>query len=197
MAAASATPAATPAASLSATERASRVKLMIFDVDGVLTDGSLLFTAEGDTMKSFSSMDGHGVKLLREAGIETAIITGRKSGIVAARAKELRITHLYQGVDNKPQALAELLAQTGLDPDACGYMGDDWIDLGVMLKVGFAAAPANAHPEVIARAHWVSEARGGHGAVREVCDTLLRAQHRYDALLAAACRGGEQQGLTG
>lgn len=186
-----------PAASLSATERASRVRLMIFDVDGVLTDGSLLFTAEGDTMKSFNSMDGHGVKLLREAGIDTAIITGRKSGIVAARAKELRITHLYQGVDNKPQALADLLEQTGLEHDACGYMGDDWIDLGVMLKVGFAAAPANAHPEVIARAHWVSAARGGHGAVRELCDTLLRAQHHYDALLAAACRGGEQQGLVG
>ena len=81
--------------------------------------------------------------------------------------------------------------------DECGYMGDDWVDLGVMLKVGFAAAPANSHPEVIARAHWVSEARGGHGAVREVCDTLLRAQHKYDALLAAACSGGEQRGLVG
>ena len=86
------------AAPLTATERASRVKLMIFDVDGVLTDGSLMFTAEGDTMKAFNSMDGHGAKLLREAGIDTAIITGRKSGIVAARAKELKITHLYQGI---------------------------------------------------------------------------------------------------
>jgi 3-deoxy-D-manno-octulosonate 8-phosphate phosphatase (KDO 8-P phosphatase) len=89
-------------ASLTATERARRVKLMIFDVDGVLTDGGLMFTAEGDTMKSFNSMDGHGAKLLREAGIDTAIITGRKSGIVAVRAKELKITHLYQGIENKP-----------------------------------------------------------------------------------------------
>jgi len=185
------------AAPLSATERARRVKLMIFDVDGVLTDGGLMFTAEGDTMKSFNSMDGHGAKLLREAGIETAIITGRKSGIVAVRAKELKITHLYQGVENKPEAFADLLKQTGMTPEECGYMGDDWVDLGVMLKVGFAAAPANSHPEVIARAHWVSEARGGHGAVREVCDTLLRAQNKYDALLAAACSGGQQQGLVG
>lgn len=163
-----------------ATERASRVKLMIFDVDGVLTDGGLLFTAEGDTMKAFNSMDGHGMKLLRQAGIETAIITGRKSGIVAARAKEMHITHVYQGIENKPQAFAELLQATGMSAEQCGYMGDDWVDLGVMLKVGFAAAPANSHPEVIARAHWVSEARGGHGAAREVCDTLLRAQHKYE-----------------
>ena len=174
-------------AALTAAERASRVKLMIFDVDGVLTDGGLLFTAEGDTMKAFNSMDGHGMKLLRQAGIETAIITGRKSGIVAARAKEMHITHVYQGIDNKPQAFADLLEATGMTADACGYMGDDWPDLPVMLRCGFATAPANAHPEVIARAHWVAEARGGHGAVREVCDAILRAQRRYDALLAAAC----------
>jgi 3-deoxy-D-manno-octulosonate 8-phosphate phosphatase (KDO 8-P phosphatase) len=185
------------AAPLTATERARRVKLMIFDVDGVLTDGGLIFTAEGDTMKVFHSMDGHGAKLLRQAGIETAIITGRKSGIVAVRAKELKIAHLYQGVENKPEAFADLLKQTGMTPEECGYMGDDWVDLGVMLKVGFAAAPANSHPEVIARAHWVSEARGGHGAVREVCDTLLRAQNKYDTLLAAACSGEEQKGLVG
>ncbi|RKP49203.1 KdsC family phosphatase [Trinickia fusca] len=177
------------AAPLTASERASRVKLMIFDVDGVLTDGSLLFTAEGDRMKSFNSLDGHGLKLLREAGVETALITGRRSGIVEARAQELRIPHIYQGVANKVDALATLLTATGLAADACGYMGDDWPDLAVMMRCGFAAAPANAHPEVIARAHWVSEARGGQGAVREVCDAVLRAQHRYEALLAAACSG--------
>ncbi|CAG9246057.1 KdsC family phosphatase [Paraburkholderia caribensis] len=185
------------APALTAAERASRVKLMIFDVDGVLTDGSLLFTAEGDTMKAFNSMDGHGAKLLREAGIDTAIITGRKSGIVEKRAENLRITHVYQGVEHKLAAFEQLLKETGRTPDECGYMGDDWVDLAVMLKVGFAAAPANSHPEVIARAHWVSEARGGHGAVREVCDALLRAQGRYDALLAAACSGEAQRGLVG
>jgi len=165
-------------AALTAAERASRVKLMIFDVDGVLTDGGLLFTAAGDAMKSFNSLDGHGVKLLGE---------GRRSEIVAARAKEMKITHLFQGVENKLSVFTDLIASLGIAPDACGYMGDDWPDLPVMLRCGFAAAPANAHPEVIARAHWVAEARGGEGAVREVCDTVLRAQRRYDALLAAAC----------
>ena len=178
------------AASLTATERASRVKLMIFDVDGVLTDGGLMFTAQGDAMKSFNSMDGHGLKLLGAAGIETAIITGRRSDIVLARAKELKVSHLYQGIADKLEAFAELMREANVTAEQCGYMGDDWPDLGVMTRCGFAAAPANAHPEVIARAHWVSEARGGQGAAREVCDALLRAQHRYDALLAAACGTG-------
>lgn len=170
---------------LLASERARRVKLMIFDVDGVLTDGGLHFTASGDTMKTFNSLDGHGVKLLGEAGIATAIITGRRSEIVAARAKEMRIAHLFQGAEHKTGAFEELLQRTGLTEADCGYMGDDWPDLPVMLRVGFAAAPANAHPEVRARAHWVSQAEGGRGAVREVCDAILRAQDRYDALLAA------------
>lgn len=175
------------AAPLTTIERARRVKLMIFDVDGVLTDGSLMFTAEGDRMKSFSSLDGHGMKLLRDAGIETAVITGRRSDIVELRAQELRISHIHQGAGDKAAVFAALLRTSGASADACGYMGDDWPDLPVMMRVGFAAAPANAHPEVIARAHWVSEARGGHGAVREVCDAILRAQQRYDALLAEAC----------
>ena len=175
------------AAPLTASERASRVKLMIFDVDGVLTDGGLMFTAQGDTMKSFNSMDGHGLKLLGEAGIRTAIITGRRSEIVAARARELRVSHLYQGVADKIDAFEELIREANVTAEQCGYMGDDWPDLGVLTRCGFAAAPANAHPEVIARAHWVSEARGGQGAAREVCDAILRAQHRYEALLAQAC----------
>ncbi|WP_414443109.1 KdsC family phosphatase [Burkholderia sp. 22PA0106] len=174
------------AASATAAERAGRVKLMIFDVDGVLTDGGLHFTAAGDTMKSFNSQDGHGLKLLREAGIDTAIITGRRSEIVAVRAKELRISHLYQGVEHKLTAFAELLQATGVSSDECGYMGDDWPDLGVMTRCGFVAAPANAHPDVLARAHFVSTTGGGYGAAREVVDTILRAQGRYDALLAAA-----------
>jgi 3-deoxy-D-manno-octulosonate 8-phosphate phosphatase (KDO 8-P phosphatase) len=168
--------------------RAARVRLMIFDVDGVLTDGSLLFTAAGDAMKSFSSLDGHGIKLLHEAGIATAIITGRQSPVVAQRAQELKITHLFQGAENKCVAFASLRAQMKIDSGLCGYMGDDWPDLPVMQQCGFAAAPANAHAEVIARAHWISHLHGGHGAVREVCDLLLRAQHHYDALLATTCK---------
>ncbi|HTH59515.1 MAG TPA: HAD family hydrolase [Paraburkholderia sp.] len=170
-----------------AIERAARVRLMIFDVDGVLTDGGLMFTGAGDTMKIFNSLDGHGAKLLREAGIDTAIITGRRSEIVAARAKELKITHLFQGVEDKRVAFRQLLAETGLTAEDCGYMGDDWPDLAVLLQCGFGAAPANSHPDVLERAHWVSQRVGGHGAVRELCDLLLRAQGRYDALLAAAC----------
>ncbi len=177
-------PARSPNAS--ASERASRIGLMIFDIDGVFTDGSLYFTAEGDAMKSFNSLDGHGVKMLQSVSVQTAIITGRKLGIVAARAKELGLTHLYQGVEDKTVAFAQLLEATGIAASECGYMGDDWPDLAVMRRCGFAAAPANAHTEVIQRAHWVAEARGGHGAMREVCDAILRAQHRYDALLAAA-----------
>ncbi len=179
-------------AELNATARAARVRLMIFDVDGVLTDGGLMFTGNGDTMKVFNSLDGHGAKLLREAGIDTAIITGRRSDIVAVRAKELRITHLFQGVEDKRVAFKQLLADTGLTADQCGYMGDDWPDLAVMLQCGFAAAPSSAHAEVLARVHWVSEARGGHGAVREVSELLLRAQNQYDALLAQACAADEQ-----
>ncbi|WP_321815889.1 MULTISPECIES: HAD family hydrolase [unclassified Paraburkholderia] len=175
------------ASGLDANARAARVRLMIFDVDGVLTDGGLLFTGAGDTMKDFNSLDGHGAKLLREAGIDTAIITGRKSEIVAVRAKELRITHLYQGVDDKRVAFKQLLAETGVTPEQCGYMGDDWPDLAVMLQCGFGAAPANAHTEVLARAHWVTDRTGGHGAVREVADMILRAQGHYDAMLAQAC----------
>src|SRR6185503_9865040 len=153
----------------------------------VLTDGGLMFTAQGDYMKSFNSMDGHGLKLLSAAGIETAIITGRRSDIVLARAKELKVPHLYQGIADKLEAFTELMREANVTAEQCGYMGDDWPDLGVMTRCGFAAAPANAHPDVIARAHWVSKARGGQGAAREVCEALLRAQHHYDALLAAAC----------
>jgi len=168
-------------------ERAQRVKLVIFDVDGVLTDGGLMFTAEGDVMKAFHSVDGYGLKLLRETGIATAIITGRRSDIVQVRAKELQIDHLYQGVADKNTALNDLLAVTGIAASDCAYMGDDWPDLGAMLRCGLTTAPANAHPEVLARAHWVSQARGGYGAARELIDLILRAQNHYEALLARAC----------
>ena len=172
-----------------AMERAARVRLMVFDVDGVLTDGRLLVGPEGEISKAFDTLDGHGIKLLAQAGITSAIITGRQSEIVAWRAGELGIEHLYQGVADKREAFAHLLTATQLEATDAGYMGDDWPDLAVMRRCGFAAAPANAHPEVIQRVHWVAEARGGHGAVREVCDAILRAQHRYDELLAAALGG--------
>jgi 3-deoxy-D-manno-octulosonate 8-phosphate phosphatase (KDO 8-P phosphatase) len=172
---------------MDALQRAARVRLMAFDVDGVLTDGRLYFSAAGDTFKAFNSLDGHGMKLLAESGVALAIITGRQSEIVAARARELGIRHVYQGIGNKIEAFSQLLAATGLDAADVGYMGDDWPDLGVIVRAGFAAAPANSHPEVLARAHWVAQGRGGLGAAREACEFVLRAQGRYDALLQAAC----------
>jgi 3-deoxy-D-manno-octulosonate 8-phosphate phosphatase (KDO 8-P phosphatase) len=176
-------------AAANASERAARVQLMIFDVDGVLTDGHLYFGPQGEMFKAFDTLDGHGVKLLRSAGVQTAIITGRSSQTVATRARELSIDHVFQGVHDKTEAFAELLAQTGIAAADTGYMGDDWPDLAVMLKAGFAAVPANAHAELVRRAHYVANARGGSGAVREVCDLILRARGYYDALLEHACGG--------
>jgi 3-deoxy-D-manno-octulosonate 8-phosphate phosphatase (KDO 8-P phosphatase) len=178
-----------PASATDATERAARVRLMIFDVDGVLTDGHLYFGPQGEMLKAFDTLDGHGVKLLRSAGVQTAIITGRSSQIVASRARELAIDHVFQGVHDKTVAFAELLAATGIAAAETGYMGDDWPDLAVMLKAGFAAVPANAHIELKRRAHYVADARGGAGAVREVCDLILRARGYYDVLLDHACGG--------
>ncbi len=168
-------------------ERAARVRLMIFDVDGVLTDGRLYFSAAGEFSKSFDTLDGQGIKLLAATGVQIALITGRASPMVTARAQELGIEWVYQGVHDKAVAFAELLSRARCTAEQCGYMGDDWPDLPVMMKVAFAAAPANAHAEVLTRAHWVAHARGGYGAVREVCDLILRAQHSYDTLLSAAC----------
>ena len=167
-----------------AMERAARVRLMVFDVDGVLTDGRLLVGPEGEISKAFDTLDGHGIKLLAQAGITSAIITGRQSEIVAWRAGELGIEHLYQGVADKREAFAHLLAATELQVTDAGYMGDDWPDLPVMMMVGFAACPAQAHAELCNRAHYVAQATGGRGAVREVADLILKAQGAYDALLA-------------
>lgn len=173
-----------------ALERAAGVRLMIFDVDGVLTDGRLLAGPTGEAIKSFDTLDGHGIKMLAQAGITPAIITGRRSDIVAWRTRELGIAHVYQGVQDKRLAFADVLEKTGIAASACGYMGDDWPDLPVLLQVGFAACPAQAHAEVRARCHYVAQAEGGRGAAREVCDVILRAQGAYDALLNEILAGG-------
>lgn len=167
-----------------AMERAARVRLMVFDVDGVLTDGRLLVGPEGEISKAFDTLDGHGIKLLAQAGVTPAIITGRQSEIVAWRAGELGIEHLYQGVADKREAFGHLLAATQLQAADAGYMGDDWPDLPVMTMAGFTACPAQAHAELRSRAHYVAQATGGRGAVREVADLIIKAQGAYDALLA-------------
>ncbi|VVE60735.1 3-deoxy-D-manno-octulosonate 8-phosphate phosphatase [Pandoraea anapnoica] len=169
-----------------ATLRAARLRVMVFDVDGVLTDGGLRYGPAGEVIKTFDSLDGHGLKLLGEAGIVTAIITGRQSDIVAKRAADLRVAHVYQGVHDKRTAFEDLCAKVGVTADVCGHIGDDWPDLPVLTRVGFAACPANAHVEVKTRCHWIASTRGGEGAARELCDFILRAQGRYDALLAEA-----------
>ncbi|CCD30358.1 3-Deoxy-D-manno-octulosonate 8-phosphate (KDO 8-P phosphatase) kdsC-like [Candidatus Glomeribacter gigasporarum BEG34] len=166
------------------TARAAQVQLMIFDVDGVLTDGRLTLSETGALVLSFHVHDGQGIKLLARAGVQIALITRSASPIIAARAGILGIERVYSGVSDKKEAFADLLLRTGFDAQQCGYMGDDWPDLPVMQQVHFAAAPANARPEVRACAHWVTQATGGHGAAREVCDLLLRAQHGCDTLPA-------------
>lgn len=167
-----------------ATARAAQVKLMIFDVDGVLTDGGLHFGADGEVIKRFNVLDGLGIKLLQQAGVATAIISARQSPIVLRRASDLGIAHVQQGVHDKGAAFAQLLLQTGLGAADCGFVGDDVIDLPVLLQVGFAASVPNGHPEVTSRVHYVSRAAGGHGGAREICDFVLRAQGRYATAIA-------------
>jgi 3-deoxy-D-manno-octulosonate 8-phosphate phosphatase (KDO 8-P phosphatase) len=164
--------------------RAASLRLLILDVDGVLTDGELFYGVDGESVKRFNVLDGHGIKLLQEAGVAVAIISARKSPIVARRAADLGIAHLFQGVHDKLSAFNALLAQTGLAADECGFIGDDVIDLPVLSRVGFAASVAQGHPEVRARVHYVTQAGGGQGAVRELCDLILRAQGKYEAALA-------------
>jgi 3-deoxy-D-manno-octulosonate 8-phosphate phosphatase (KDO 8-P phosphatase) len=165
--------------------RAARIRLMIFDVDGVLTDGSLHYGPDGESIKTFNVLDGHGIKLLQQSGVTAAIISARKSTIVARRAADLGIAHVQQGVHDKRTAFEQLLAQTALSSEACGFVGDDVIDLPILLRVGFAASVPNAHPEVQARVHYVTKAAGGACAARELCDFILRAQGNYEAALAS------------
>lgn len=167
-----------------AVTRASRLQLMIFDVDGILTDGSLHYGPDGETIKTFNVLDGHGIKLLQQAGIATAIISARQSALVAKRAADLGIRHLFQGVHDKRAAFEHLLTHTGITAEATGFVGDDVIDLPILLRVGFAASVPNAHAEVRSRVHYITQATGGRGAVRELCDFILRAQDKYEAVLA-------------
>lgn len=164
---------------------ARAVKLMIFDVDGVLTDGGLYYGPDGEVFKRFNALDGHGIKMLHQHGIQTAIITARTSGILQTRATDLGITHVYQGAHDKREAFASLLSTTGLSARDCGYLGDDVIDLPVLVKVGFTACVANAHSEVKSRVQYQTHAAGGHGAAREVCDVLLQAQGHFDRAITA------------
>lgn len=172
-----------------ARQRAARLKLMIFDVDGVLTDGSLHYGPEGEVIKTFNVLDGHGIKLLQQSGVATAIISARQSAIVARRAADLGISHVYQGVHDKRAAFEQLLANTSFSAEVCGFIGDDVIDLPILLRVGFAVSVPNGHPEVTRRVHHVTQAGGGHGAARELCDFIMQAQGKYAAAIAPYLAG--------
>ena len=156
--------------------RAAPIRLLLLDVDGVLTDGSILYSQEGTESKSFNTQDGFGLRLLLEAGMETGVITARTSKAVTRRTRDLKMRYVFQGVSEKLSAYKEIVRQSGLKPFEIAYMGDDWLDLVLLTRVGFAAVPANAVMEVQDVAHYVSGRPGGHGAVREVCDLLLEAK---------------------
>ncbi len=173
-----------PAADARALERARQIRFMAFDVDGVMTDGTLFFSAQGDEIKGFNTLDGHGLKMLANAGVRLAIITGRRSRAVELRAQNLGIELLLQGVEDKRSAMHELLAQQQLDFSAAGYMGDDVVDLPVLRACGFSASVPNGHALVQQHVDYVARAPAGHGAVREVCELILAAQGRLDAALA-------------
>ena len=153
-----------------------KIELVVLDVDGVLTDGRLYFSGRGEALKVFHVRDGHGIKLLMGSGVEVAAFTGRRSAAVTARMRELKVRNLIQGCNDKLAALRELTQRLGVEPLACACIVDDTPDLPLMSAVGLAAAVADAHPLVLSAAHWVSTARGGHGAVREFTDALLRAR---------------------
>lgn len=179
--------------------RGQGIKVVFFDVDGVLTDGGLYFSeypsgheraemldgfrSSGEIIKRFNTLDGHGLKLLQKAGITPVVITGRDSSVLRARLQALGIVHAHFGTEDKRPAAEETLQALGLDWTAVAAMGDDWPDLPVMSRAALSCAPANAHREVAARAHHVTQALGGHGAVREFCDLLLIASGHYARML--------------
>lgn len=164
--------------------RAAKVRLLIFDVDGVLTDGSLYFGHDGREYKVFHSRDGLGMKMLRDCGVEIGVITARSSQAVAHRAANLGLEHVYQGHLEKSVAYAHLVAKLGLRHDEVSYVGDDVVDLPVMIQVGLAIAVADAHAEVIARAHWRTSHPGGRGAARDACELIMKARGAWDTAIA-------------
>jgi 3-deoxy-D-manno-octulosonate 8-phosphate phosphatase (KDO 8-P phosphatase) len=166
--------------------RLTRIELMIFDVDGVLTDGKLYYGPQGEALKAFNVLDGTGLKALAVAGITVGVISGRESAIVLRRCAELGIRHVAQGIDDKIVAFDAMRHELGMTADVCGYMGDDEIDIPLMRRVGFAATVPNAADGVAEHAHWISRRAGGAGAVREVCELLLKARHSHAAEVVGA-----------
>lgn len=168
--------------------RAKTIRLAIFDVDGVLTDGTLYYTDHGEELKAFNVRDGHGMKMLQSSGVQLAIITSRTSPCVELRSRNLGIDFLYQGADDKLAAFNSLLQRTGLDASSCSYMGDDLVDLPVLIRAGLAVTVPEAPAAVRERAHHITRAAGGHGAVREFCELVMHAQGTFEGQLATWVR---------
>ncbi|MGB3224972.1 MAG: HAD hydrolase family protein [Desulforhopalus sp.] len=163
--------------------KAKDIKILLLDVDGVLTDGNLLYSGSGEESKAFNTQDGFGLRLLREAGVEVGVITARKSEVVARRANELKMQYIYQGVRNKNDAFKEIMKVSGLKPYQIAYMGDDWLDLTLLQQVGLAIVPANGVREVKDIAHFITERSGGAGAVRDACDLIIESKNLLMELL--------------
>jgi 3-deoxy-D-manno-octulosonate 8-phosphate phosphatase (KDO 8-P phosphatase) len=166
-------------------ERAGGVRLILFDVDGVLTDGTLLLHPDGSESKVFDIKDGTGIVWALKLGLTVGLLSARSSAATAQRAAQLGITLMHQGVSSKVETYEQIVDSLMLDEDQVAYMGDDILDLPVLLRVGFAAAPADAAPDVRSRVHWVAQAKGGAGAARELIELILRAQGRWDSLLSS------------
>ncbi len=157
-------------------QQAEKIELVLLDVDGVLTDGTLLYTDGTSESKSFHTQDGFGLRLLKEAGIKTGIITARKSAVVTRRAEELQLDYIYQGTRDKLAACKEIVTGSNIGMEQIAYMGDDWLDLTLFSRVGLAVSPANGVKEVQEAAHFITPQTGGAGAVRDLCDLLLAAR---------------------
>lgn len=164
-------------------QRAAQIKLIIFDVDGVLTDGRLILGDDGQEYKAFHSRDGHGIKLLQQSGVVVAIITGRTSKVVEHRMANLGVEHVYQGQEEKLPAFEKLISELGFQAHETAYVGDDVIDLPILLRAGFAVAVADAHPLVRQHAHWQTPNAGGKGAVRDICELIMEAQGTLDTIM--------------
>jgi len=164
--------------------RAKNIKLVIFDVDGVLTDGSLFYGDDGQEYKAFNSRDGHGMKMLQQSGVQIGIITGRTSDVVLHRMKNLNVQHIYQGRLEKLPAFEELIGKLGLQPEQVAYVGDDVVDLPIMIRAGLAITVPGAHDLAKQHAHWITSKAAGAGAGRDVCEMIMKAQGTYDVAMA-------------
>lgn len=169
--------------------KAQKIKLLILDVDGVLTDNRLYYSNDGNELKSFYTRDGHGMVMLRKSGVDMAIITGRKSELVAKRAQDLKIQHLYQGVPDKLPSFEDLMKSLNIDPSQVAYIGDDILDLPILMRVGLSVTPADGEPDVKSRVDYVSPHKGGQGVVREICELIMKSQGSFEQHMAFYLRG--------